>query len=193
MRRKRLPWITATVLLIIAVVAGCGGSALVTPKMNIPTRTTTATAGESDATSDTDDSASYCQRLNDGEWVTNDSAFSTAPCVPDPEDATGDEQADGTAALPRCFTCTLSDWERAEKRAAIRNGSGTETTAADNVSPSGSPVAGGGYFEMCAQNVDDGLCSCVASRIEKEVPQYQLAALTADDPRVQDAIESCGH
>jgi hypothetical protein len=195
MRRKRLPWITATVLLIIALVAGCGGTALVTPKMVVPTTTANSTPGESNATADTDDSASYCQLLSDGQWVTNDSAFSTTPCVPNPAYATGNEQADGYLAIPRCFTCNLSDWERAEERAARRNGSqiqpiGTDPPGADGTS-SGLPVAGDSYFEMCAQNVDDGLCSCVANRIEQQVPQYQLAALTADDPRVQGAVESC--
>jgi hypothetical protein len=63
--------------------------------MIAPTTTTTAIAGESGATSDTDASPSYCQRLNDGERVTNDSSSSTTPCVPDPSYVTGDEQADG--------------------------------------------------------------------------------------------------
>src|ERR1700746_3805214 len=120
MRRNRLPWIIATVLPIIALVAACGGTALVTPNVIVPSKTATPVAGENNATSDMSASASYCQRLNDGEWVTNDSAFSTTPCVPDPSYATGDEQVDGSAALPRCLTCSLSDWERAEKRAATR-------------------------------------------------------------------------
>jgi len=191
-RKKRLPGVTATVLLILAVIAGCGGTALVTPHMIIPTTTTTATAGESNATSDTDDSASYCQRLNDGKWVTNDSAFSTTPCVPDPADATGDEQADGTAALPRCFSCTLSDWELAEKRAEGRDGSGTETTPADSSSSGGlSAAAGGSFLKACAQNADGGLCACVYRQVAQQVPPYQLRALPADDPRVEAALESC--
>jgi hypothetical protein len=195
-RRKSLSRITATLLLVTTAVAGCGGTALVGTTLIPPTTTTTATPGQSNATSDEYASARYCQRLNDGEWVTNVSAFSTTPCVPEPSYATGNEQADGYQAIPRCFTCTLSDWERAEKRAAVGNGSqpqviDSDAAGADSPSSDGAPVAGESYFEMCAQNVNNGVCSCVANRIEQQVPQYQLAALTADDPRVQDAIETC--
>lgn len=190
MRRKRLPWITATALLIIALVAGCGGTALVTPKMVVPTTTTTSTPGESNATADTGASASYCQRLSDGEWVTNESAFSTTPCVPDPSYATGDEQVDGSVALPRCFTCALSDWERAEERAAARNG-GQLQTAGTNATAELPAAAGGSFVKACAQNADGGLCACVSSQIAQQVPRYQLGALSADDPRVEAALESC--
>lgn len=197
MRKTRLSGLTAAIL-IITVVAGCGGTALVRAALIAPTTTTPAVATESNVTADKYASAAYCQRLEDGQWVTNDSAFSTTPCVPDPSYATGNEQADGYLAVRRCITCSLSDWDRAEERAERRNGgqpqpTGTDTAGADSTSSSGLPVAGGSYFEMCAQNVDDGLCACVASRIEKQVPQYELAALTADDPRVQDAIQSCRH
>jgi hypothetical protein len=190
MRRKRLPWITATVLLIIALVAGCGGTALVTPKMVVPTTTTNSTPGESSATADTDASAGYCQLLSDGEWVTNDSAFSTTPCVPDPSYATGDEQVDGSVALPRCFTCTLSDWNRAEERAAARNGGQTQT-AGTNTTAELPAAAYGSFVKVCAQNADGGLCGCVTRAVSRQVPSNQLGALAADDPRVQAALESC--
>lgn len=194
MRRKRLRGITA-ILLIITAVAGCGGTALVGTTLIPPT--TTAIAGESSATSDNYASARYCQRLDDGEWVTNDSAFSTTPCVPDPSYATGNEQADGSVAVPRCLTCSLSDWESAEERAEIRNGHqaqtpGTGTTAAESTGSSGLPAAAAGSFlEACAQNTDGGFCGCVTSHIAQQVPRYQLSGLAADDPRVQAALESC--
>ena len=174
------------------VVAGCGGTALVTPNMIIPTTTTTTTAGESNATSDTDDSASYCQRLNDGKWVTNDSAFSTTPCVPDPADATGDEQADGCASLApllHLHSVGLGARRRAGRNTEwVRHGN----QAADSSSSSGLPAAAAGSFlKACAQNADGGLCACVSSQVAQQVPRYQLRALTADDPRVQAALESC--
>jgi hypothetical protein len=188
--QERLPWIIATVLPIIALVAACGGTALVTPNVIVPSKTATPVAGENNATSDMSASASYCQRLNDGEWVTNDSAFSTTPCVPDPSYATGDEQVDGSAALPRCLTCSLSDWERAEKRAATRDGGQLHTPGTDTTAEL--PAAGGGSFvKACAQNADGGLCGCVTQAVSRQVPSYQLSALTADDPRVQAALESC--
>jgi hypothetical protein len=196
-RRKRLSGITAIILLIITVVAGCGGTALVGTTLIPPSTTTTTTATASNASSDKYASARYCQRLDDGDWVTNDSAYSATPCVPDPSYATGNEQADGYGATPRCFACSLSDWERAEKRAKARNGGqpqtfGTDTTAADSTSSGGLPAAAGGSFvKACAQNADGGFCACVAGHVAKQVPRYQMGALTADDPRVQAALESC--
>lgn len=190
MRRKRLPWITATVLFVVALVAGCGGTEPVAPNMIVPSKTTAAITAENNASSDMSGSASYCQRLNDGQWVTNDSAFSTTGCVPDPSYATGDAQVDGSAALPRCFTCTLSDWEHAEQRAATRNGGQNRTPGTDTTAES--PAATGGSFtKACAQNTDGGLCGCVTRAVSRQVPSYQLGALTADDPRVEAALESC--
>ena len=72
-------------------------------------------------------SAANCQFVN-GKWVTNDSAYSTTPCVPDPAFATGDVQSDESGVVPRCHHCKLSDWTRAEEQA--RQSAATSTAAA---------------------------------------------------------------
>ncbi len=191
MRGKRLLKLAAIVMTIGAV-GGCGGAALVAPttvQVSASPPTTTAT--------DPTDSAQYCQRLPDGKWVTNDSAFSTTPCVPEPTYATGDERADGAVALPRCVTCSLSVWNRAEARAAARSGgqasmSGMESAAAEDASGVGLPeAAGGSLVEECAQDTDDGLCDCVTGQVAQEVAPGDVSDLTADDPRVQAAVRSC--
>jgi hypothetical protein len=66
-------------------------------------------------------SSSDCQFVS-GKWVTNSSATSHTPCVPDPAFASGDiksDEADG-GLTPRCFKCKMSDWYRAEKAASSR-------------------------------------------------------------------------
>lgn len=191
MRGKRLLKLAAIVP-IIGGVGGCGGAALVGP--------TTFPASESPPTttmSDPTASAQYCQRLSDGKWVTNDSAFSTTPCVPEPSYATGNEEVDGTVALPRCSTCRMSDWNRAEARAEARNSgrsptSQVDSAAAGNTSSGGLPVAPGeSVVEGCAQDVDDGLCDCVTGQMAQEVSPGDMDALTSEDPRVQAAVRSC--
>src|SRR5690242_18908868 len=103
----------------VAAITGCGsGGRTMTVTEAKPSLTTApASTHATPTTADSHASDRYCQRLDSGRWVTNDSPYSTTPCVPEPSKATGDEQADGSVALPRCFGCSIADWQRAENRA----------------------------------------------------------------------------
>jgi hypothetical protein len=185
MRGKRLLRIAA-IGLGIGAITGCGGAAFVGSSTlaisSMPPTTTTANPTAS---------VRYCQRLPDGRWVTNDSAFSTTPCVPDPSYATGDEEADGSGVIPRCFGCSPSDWDRAETRAEQRS-AGVDGAAAASTSPSDLPTAADGTVaHACAQDAEDGLCGCVTGQLAQQVPSDQMGALPADDPRVRAALQSC--
>lgn len=188
---KRLHKI-AGILLTVGVVSGCGGAGLIDPGSDagpsIPTATTTA---------DPTGSAAYCQLLADGEWVTNDSANSTTPCVPEPSYATGDEQADSSVALPRCYACKLSDWDRAETLAAVRNGRATPaspvaTTAAGATGHSTwSPDDRRNFISGCTGSLGGSLCECLANHLESQVPSDQEQGISGEDPRVQVAARNC--
>lgn len=183
MRGKSLLRI-APVVLTIGAVAGCGGAAVV-GSATVSTSLSLTTKTPRDPTA----SARYCQLLPTGEWVTNDSAYSTTPCAPDPAYATGDEQVDGSVAIPRCFTCSLSDWDRAEKRAEARNAA-VDVQAANTTTAGGLPEEiAGSFTQACAQNADE--CGCVEREVAQQVPPDQMGALTADDPRVQAALQKC--
>lgn len=178
----------AAIALSIGTVAGCGNAAPVGPAA-VP-----AALSPTTSTPDPADSAAYCQWLGGGKWVTNDSAYSTTPCVPDPSEATGDEQADASMAVPRCFSCRLSDWQRAEQRAAMRLGlpspeSGAATATA---SPDAwSPEARSSFISGCAESTVGVECGCLAAQLERQVPADQAQSLAADDPRVHAATQAC--
>jgi len=192
-QRQRLLRILPIVV-VIGGLAGCGTSAsLDTPSApSSSSPSITADAPVKDKTA----SASYCQLLADGHWVTNDSAYSTTPCVPDPADASGDEQADALRAIPRCFTCQLSDWTRAEERAARRTGqsiaSATATTGTYTTSAgSWSPGLRRSFVSQCSKNVGGTLCECLANHLARQVPSAQTGNLSGDDPRVQADVKTC--
>lgn len=178
--------------LTVGVVSGCGGAALTNAvpasESSIPAATEAA---------DPTMSVGYCQLLDDGEWVTNDSATLTTPCVPDPSYATGDEQVDASVAVPRCYTCKLSDWNRAEGRAAVRTGkdsaaSPLDTSPTDSASRNEwSPDARRSFMGDCTAYMDASLCQCLANHLEWRVPPDQAEALTGEDPRVQLAARQC--
>ena len=111
----------------VAAIAGCGSDVrMVTVTEANPSATRAPASTPMSATTASD---RYCQRLDDGTWVTNDSPYSTTACVPEPSQATGDRQADASMALPRCFSCRLADWKRAEERArASSAGHGSDDT-----------------------------------------------------------------
>jgi hypothetical protein len=190
MRGKRHLRIAA-IALSIGTVAGCGGAAAVGPAA-VP-------ASLSPITSAPDPTASvdYCQWVGSGKWVTNDSAYSTTPCVPDPSEASGDEQADASIAIPRCFSCELSDWERAEQRAARRvglpaPGSGAATAASATASPDAWPRgARSSFISGCAESMVGVECDCVADQLERQMPADQVQTLAGDDPRVHAATQAC--
>lgn len=181
----------AAIALSIGTVAGCGGPAPVGPAA-VPAALSPATTAP-----DPTESAAYCQWLAGGKWVTNDSAYSTTPCVPDPSDATGDEQADASVGMPRCFGCKLSDWERAEQRAAQRlglpsHGPGVATAATANASPDvWSRGARSSFISGCAENMVGVECGCLANQLERQVPADQAQSLAGDDPRVHAATQAC--
>jgi hypothetical protein len=179
----------------VTLLAGCGGGAVHTvtgagqsgPSLTTSTSTTTA---ENSA------SARYCQLLDSGRWVTNDSPYSTTPCVPNPSFATGNEQADGTVAIPRCFTCKLSDWKRAERRAARRAGTSTTESAVSATTDQygwSSPVTLG-FDSVCTADwgASAQLCGCIANQLEAQLPEQRVPSLSADDSWVQAAANACG-
>ncbi len=178
--------------LTLGLVSGCGGAALTAPAPGSNSSVPTATAAASRTMS-----VGYCQLLDDGEWVTNDSATSTTPCVPDPSYATGDEQVDASVAVPRCYTCKLSDWNRAERRAAVRTGQdpSTSRTVATVTGTAGrnewSPDARTSFISDCTVYMDGSLCQCLANHLQWQVASDQAQALTGQDPRVQLAAREC--
>jgi hypothetical protein len=189
----------AAIALVIPAIAGCGGGTAVTigtaPTSSRPT--TTVNSSGPGAPSSRSASSRYCQRLDDGRWVTNDRAFSTTPCVPDPSYASGDERADGALALPRCFTCKLSDWERAERRAKKKGGEPTGTSNTDTTAPQTLSLAAWpatvrqSFIDTCAESGDDALCECAESKLANQIPADQASSLSADDPRIRSAFRNC--
>jgi hypothetical protein len=183
---------TAAIALTIGTVAGCGGAAGVGPA-TVPASSSPPPTTTPDPTI----SAAYCQWLSAGNWVTNDSAYSTTPCVPDPSDATGDEQADASVAMPRCFSCKLSDWARAELRAARRRGlpsPGSNVATAASASTGAdrwSPRARSGFISGCAENMVGVQCGCLADQLERQVSADQAPSLAGDDPRLPAATQAC--
>lgn len=192
MLRKRLLRIAALVF-TIGMVAGCGGAVLAAGPSTIPASRNPSMTGTPDPT----DSGRYCQeRPGDGEWVTNE-ADSSTPCVPDPSDATGDDEADASKAVPRCFSCKMSDWDRAEQHAAKRLGS---SSAASNVITTGTTTARaakwsvsvrGGFIIACTENMASALCDCLANHLAWQVPSDEAQSLSGDDPRVRAAAHNC--
>lgn len=192
MCRKRLLRIAAIVLTIGAV-AGCGGGFFVGGTATLPT----SSSRPMTTTPDPTDSALYCQqRPGDGKWVTNE-AGSATPCVPDPSYATGDEDADASVAIPRCFSCKLSDWERAEQRAAKRPGSSSPATdvaiATTNSASPGSWSAGvsDSFISACTEGRAGAVCDCLANHLDWQVPSDEAQTLSGEDPRVQVAVQDC--
>lgn len=177
----------------IGMVAGCGGAALVAGPAAVPSSLNPPPTSTPDQTN----SALYCQqRPGDGEWVTNQ-AGSATPCVPDPSYASGDREADASKAVPRCSSCTLSDWERAEQHAAnrLRSSSagfdvittGTGATSAANWSSG----VRGSFISACAEDMAGAVCDCLANHLDWQVPSAQAQALTGQDPRVKAAGQYC--
>jgi hypothetical protein len=113
--------------------------------------------------------------------------------VPDPRYATGDQRADGTVAIPRCFACTLADWEHAEDRAE-RQAAGT--TGSD-VTANGATGFDGwtsqqqnAFLTVCAED-GFGTCECLADQLAPRVPGYEVGDLAKNDPRIQAAVQIC--
>lgn len=196
MRGKRFPRAAMAAFAII-LIAGCGAGTRVatTTVATVSNWTTTTSPSQSATTVDKYDSARYCQQLQSGVWVTNDTADSTTPCVPDPRYATGDEPADASQAIPRCFTCTLSEWKSAEQsKARQAPGLSDGTAAGDGVDPDGwSSLDHEHVVDSCASRwrYSEGLCDCIANKVAEEIPAYESAEIAADDPRVRAAAGDC--
>ena len=192
MRRKRFPWKAAGAFAIV-MIAGCGAgrqapSSLVATASK-PVETTTApTMG------DKYESAHYCQQLPNGAWVTN-SLRSSTPCVPDPSYATGDEEADRSHVIPRCFTCKLSDWKRAEEKKARQASAAPDYTPnAVTAHHSGwSPMRRGQVIATCTSSWggDQTLCDCVVNHVARHIPDSDASSLSPDDARLEDAAGEC--
>lgn len=179
----------AAISLTVGVVSGCGEAAVI-GSVSDTGSSSPAAPKQSDPTL----SVAYCQLRDNGEWVTNDRANSTSPCVPDPSHATGDEPADASVAIPRCYTCKLSDWKRAERRAAVQSG---EAAAASMVATTATDTnhwsrdARSRFLSDCGASLDGSLCECLANHLERGVRPDQAEGLSAEDPRVKLAARYC--
>lgn len=181
----------------VAAIAGCGGGARMATVTQANDSAATAPVPMPTRAMAPDDHGSdrYCQRLDDGAWVTNDSPYSTTPCVPDPSNATGDEQADSSLALPRCFSCSLADWKRAEARArasSVGDDSG-DTTGGGAAQVAWGAAVRARFVALCAGDHEDpdNVCECVADQVATQVPAAQADTLSSDDRRVQAAARRC--
>lgn len=151
-------------------------------------------------------SAAYCKRLPGGRWVTNNPA--ETPCVPSPADATGNAEADTLVPLPRCASCKLSDWNRAELRAEARAAAAKPAAAAEKASLTAAtrataPGKGGAsrwpayvrtsFVNACT--VTSGgqaqACGCIADRLARSIPVSQLPHVELADRRLYRAIAAC--
>lgn len=182
----------AVILLAVGVLSGCGGAALVSsaPVSSPPAPAPTVIR-------DPTLSVSYCQQLTSGAWVTNDSANSTTPCVPDPAYAVRYERAGEDIAVPRCSTCTLSDWQSADHLAQQQTG---QTTTSTSSAPTSAPTPGvakwslgvrASFISNCNTYMTGSLCQCLANHLAWQVPADQVPGLSGEDLRVQVAAKEC--
>lgn len=171
MRGKRFPWKAAGAFAIV-IIAGCGtgtpapSSIVATASNPIATRTAPITREKYE-------SAHYCQQLLSGVWVTN-SLHSTTPCAPDPSYASGDEEADRSRVIPRCFTCKLSDWKRAEQNKARQASapSGYTSSSGTPHQSEWSPARRGEVIATCTSSWggNQTLCDCVSTMWRSRFP-----------------------
>lgn len=169
------------------VLAGCGGA--VRLQASSPTTLPAPTTSPVKVIS-----SHYCRRQSTGIWVTDDTVQSTTRCVPDPSYATGDDAIDGSAPVPRCLTCSLADWKRAEKRAAeVLASPGTGTTTAEAAKPSQWPASVTDEYVYSCETTggQEASCQCIAGQLEQQVAPGNVAGLSAYDPRVEAAERSC--
>ena len=187
MRGKRFPWKAAGAFAIV-LIAGCGTgtqapSSIVATASN-PIATTTREEYES---------AHYCQQLLTGAWVTN-GVHSTTPCVPDPPYASGDEEADRSHVIPRCFTCKLSDWKRAEQNKARQASAPGYTSSSGTAHQSEwSPARRGEVIATCTSSWggNQSLCDCVVHHVAQQIPAPEASSLSPDDARLEAAAGEC--
>lgn len=177
------------------MIAGCGGGTQARSSI-------VATASKPIATTTRDkyDSAKYCQELESGGWVTN-SARSTTPCVPDPSYATGDEGVDRSHIIPRCFTCKLSAWTRAEQNRAPEQNRARQASAPPGYNVSAvtghhsdwSPQRRGQVIATCTSSWggDQTLCDCVVNHMAYQIPAAAASSLSPDNARLDAAAVAC--
>jgi hypothetical protein len=167
------------------VIAGCGGGAAVVVTGPAHSRPAAVHRSAPPAPVYSD---RYCQHLDDGRWVTNDSASSTTACVPDPSDATGVERVDESVAIPRCRHCTMSEWTRAERQARSTGQEAGTATLPDRTSLVRSQLASRctGHSGATARQ-----CDCVADELASAMPVDGAENPPADDARTQAALQRC--
>lgn len=194
MRRKWFRGVATGALTVVAI-AACGAGTL-THRASIAPASRSATTITSDRSPTTKyESRRYCQLLANGKWVTNNTAYSATPCVPDPSYATGDEALDGSRVIPRCVSCKLSDWKRAEARMATSAPGGDNITIPDAGDPSEWSVsARTKIIGACTTRWGDNpsVCRCVVNRVAQQIPAYEAGDLSPEDTGVRAAAIACG-
>jgi hypothetical protein len=192
MRGMRFPWKAAGAVAIV-MIAGCGagthGPGSIAATASKSSTTTTAPSMQEKY-----ESARNCQQLLSGAWVTN-SLHSTTPCVPDPSYATGDEDADRSHVIPRCFTCKLSDWKRAEQKKAQQASAppGYTASAITAHHSDWSPQRRGQVIATCTSSwgANKTLCNCVVNHVAQQIPAPEASSLSPDDARLEAAAGEC--
>jgi hypothetical protein len=191
MRGKRFPWKAAGAFAIV-MIAGCGATQA--PSSIVATASKPIVTTTAPTTPDNYESARYCQQLLSGAWVTN-SLHSTTPCVPDPSYASGDEEADRSHVIPRCFTCELSDWKRAEQKKARQAPAPPDYTPNAVTAPHSewSPVRRGQVIATCTSSwgAKRTLCDCVVNHVAQQIPASEASSLSPNDARLEDAAGEC--
>jgi hypothetical protein len=177
MRGRRSLWMAAGAVAVV-LAAGCG-----------------ADAGVRNASvADPTDSARYCQYDQNGTWVTNDRVLSTTPCVPDPAYASGNQVEDDSQVIPRCFTCKLSDWTRAETKKTLPSAPSDDDSIKNVANPSEWPPGlRDQVVDTCTSSWSGSpaLCDCVVNQVAQQIPASEASGLSPNDIRLQAAVSVC--
>jgi hypothetical protein len=114
--------------------------------------------------------------------------------VPNPAYATGNQVEDDSQVIPRCFTCKLSEWTRAEQKKALRLAPPDDSSTARAADPSEwSPELRDQVAYTCTSSWrgSPALCDCVVNEAAQQVPASEAASLSPSDTRLQAAASAC--
>ena len=192
MREKRFPWKAGGAFAII-VIAGCGAGTQA-PSSVVATASKPIAKATAPTAREKYESTRYCQQLESGAWVTN-SLDSTIPCVPNPSYATGDDEADRSHVIPRCFTCKLSDWNATEQRKARQASVPPDDTSSAVAARNSdwSPMRRGQVIATCTTSWGgkQSLCDCVVNHMADQIPASEASSLSLNDARLETAAVEC--
>jgi hypothetical protein len=102
--------------------------------------------------------------------------------------------ADDSVPVPRCSTCKLSDWERAEKDEAVPpTPPDDDSTAGAANSSDWSPGLRSQVVHTCTSSWRGSLalCGCVVSYVAQQIPGSEAQSLSPDDKGLLAAASAC--